>query len=131
MMLTLSQKYVAGAVDASYYQSLGILLSSLRDWSVLIGPLIFFSLGSLTLNYVLYQSKLVPKWLSLWVFIGAALTLLYGFLGIFGFTMSLTSPFALLAMPILAQEIVFAVWLIVKGYNPETIALDMQINPGK
>ncbi|MDD1774720.1 MAG: DUF4386 domain-containing protein [Methanobacterium sp.] len=122
IILTLSQKYVTGAVDASYYQVLGTLMSALHDWAVLIGTLIFFGLGSLTLNYVLYQSRLIPRWLSLWGLIGAALVLVYGLVGIFGLGMGLTSPFALLAMPIAAQEMVFAVWLIVKGFNPSVTA---------
>jgi hypothetical protein len=122
LMLTVSQKYVGGAFDASYYQTLGTLLLALQEWAVLIGTLIFFSLGSLALNYVLYQSKLVPLWLSAWGLIGAVLVFIYGLLGIFGVGMGLTSPFALLAMPIAAQEMVFAVWLIFKGFNPSTIA---------
>jgi hypothetical protein len=122
LMLTVSQKYVGGAFDASYYQTLGTLLLALQEWAVLIGTLIFFSLGSLALNYVLYQSKLVPRWLSAWGLIGAVLVFIYGLLGIFGVGMGLTSPFALLAMPIAAQEMVFAVWIIFKGFNPSAIA---------
>ena len=122
LMLTVSQKYVAGAVDASYYSTLGTLLLALQEWAVLIGTLIFFGLGSLALNYVLYQSKLVPRWLSAWGLIGAVLVFLYGLLGIFGVGIGLTSPFALLAMPIAAQEMVFAVWLIFKGFNLSAIA---------
>jgi hypothetical protein len=121
-MLTVSQNYVAGAVDASYYQVLGTVLLALREWSGLIGTLIFAGLGSMTLNYVLYQSKLIPQWLSLWGFIGAALIVLLGLFGIFGLGMGLASPFALLAIPIAVQEMVFAVWLIVKGFNPSVIA---------
>lgn len=124
IMLTISQKYVAGAVNASYYQALGTLLLALKDWAVLIGTLIFFGLGSMTLNYVLYQSKLVPRWLSVWGLIGAVLVFIYGLLGIFGLEMGLTSPYALLAMPIAAQEMVFAVWLILKGFNSSVIASD-------
>ena len=121
VMLTVSQKYVAGAVDASYYSVLGTLLVALQTWAVLIGTLIFFGLGSMTLNFILYQSKLIPRWLSIWGFIGASLAVIYGLLGIFGVGMDLTSPYAILAMPILVQEMVFAVWLIVKGFNPESI----------
>lgn len=122
-ILTVSQNYIAGAVDASYYQVLGTLLLALHDWAVLIGTLIFFGLGSMTLNYVLYRSKLIPRWLSLWGFIGAVLAVLYGLLGIFGLGMGLTSPFALLAIPIAVQEMVFAVWLIVKGFSKSAIQL--------
>lgn len=124
IMLTISQKYVAGAVNASYYQALGTLLLALKDWAVLIGTLIFFGLGSMTLNYVLYQSKLVPRWLSVWGLIGAVLVFIYGWIGIFGLGIGLTSPYSLLAMPIAAQEMVFAVWLILKGFNSSVITSD-------
>ncbi len=120
-LLTISQQYVAGASYASY-QPLGSLLLALRDWSYLIGTMIFLGLGGLTLNYLLYQSKLVPRWLSVWGLIGAAFILLYGTLGLFGLSTDLTSPSTFLALPIAVQEMVFAVWLIVKGFNPESIA---------
>lgn len=121
IMLTVSQKYVAGAVDASYYSVLGTLLLALKDWALALGTVLFFGLGSLTLNYVLYQSKLIPRWLSIWGAIGAVLVLIYGLTAIFGLGIGLTSPYALLAMPIAAQEMIFAVWLIVKGFNPSAI----------
>jgi len=114
IMLTVSQNSVAGSPDLPL---LGAALLALHDWSVLIGTLIFFGLGSLTLNYVLYQSGLVPRWLSLWGIVGAVLVFSYGLLGIFGVDTGLGSPFMLLAMPIALQEMVFAVWLIAKGFN--------------
>lgn len=123
LMLTVSQKYMAGAVDASFYTAIGTLLLVLKDWAGLIGTLFFAGLGSMTLNYVLYRSKLVPRWLSLWGFIGAALIVILGLSGILGFGMGFNSPFALLAVPIAVQEMVFAAWLIVKGFNPSAIVL--------
>ena len=123
IILTLGQGYVAGAFNASYYQSLGTLLLALRDWSIWMGTLIFFGLGSLTLNYLLYQSKLVPRFLSVWGLIGAALVLLYGLLSLFSLTPNMISSIlTILAVPIAVQEMIFAVWLIVKGFNPAAIA---------
>jgi len=122
ILLTLSQGYVAGAFNASYYQPLGNLLLALRDWSIWMGTLIFFGLGSLTLNYLLYQTKLVPRFLSVWGLIGAALVLLYGLLGLFSLTPNMISSIlTILALPIAVQEMVFAAWLIVKGFNTSAI----------
>lgn len=115
-LLTVSQEYVAGTLDASYFQPLGTFLLALGDWSWIIGTMIFLGLGGLPLNYLLYQSKLIPRWLSIWGLIGAALVLLYGLLGLFDLDPSF------LAAPIAVQEMVFAVWLIVKGFNPSDIA---------
>ena len=124
IILTLSQGYVAGASNVSYYQPLGTLLLALHGWSIWMGTLIFFGLGSVTLNYLLYQSKLVPRFLSVWGLIGAALILLYGLVNLFSLDPlnMLSSILTILALPIAVQEMVFAVWLIVKGFNPAAIA---------
>lgn len=121
-LLTLSRQYTAGAPDALYYQPLGALLLALRDWSYLFGTLIFLGLGALALNYLLYRSRLVPRWLAAWGLIGAASVLLYGLLGLFGLSTGLTSPSTLLALPIALQEMVFAVWLIARGFDPPAMA---------
>ncbi len=122
-LLTLSQDYVAGALDISYYQSSGALLLAIRDWSHVFGTLIFLGLGGLPLYYVLYHSKLVPQWLSGWGLIGAILVFMMGVLGLFGHDTN-GIPVNLLALPIAVQEMVFAVWLIVKGFNPSAIAFE-------
>ena len=116
MMVTVSQSGAAtsGSADLAL---LGTALLALHDWSVLIGTLIFAGLGSVTLNYVLYRSRIVPRWLSLWGLIGAPLIVVYGVLGILGFATDLGSPFMLLAMPLAVQEMVFAGWLIVRGFE--------------
>jgi hypothetical protein len=114
-LLTLSQEYVAGTSPASYYQPSGTLLLALQDWSFTVGTLIFLGLGGLPLYYLLFQSKLVPRWLSVWGLIGAALVLVYGLLSLFDLDPSF------LAAPIAVQEMVFAVWLIVKGFNLSAI----------
>ena len=118
LLLTLSQEFViAGAPDASYYQTLGTLLLATRDWTFMIGSGIFWSLSPLILNYVLYQSKLIPRWLSVWGLVGAILSLVVYLLGFFSI-----NQFDLLFLPIALQEMVFAVWLIVKGFNSSAIA---------
>lgn len=124
IMLTVSQNDAIGTAGAPDLPLLGAALLALHDWSVLIGTLIFFGLGSLTLNYVLYRSGLVPRWLSLWGLIGAALVFAYGLVGIFGLGKGFDSPFFLLAMPIALQEMVFAVWLITKGFDRRAVQPD-------
>jgi hypothetical protein len=123
-MLKVGQGYVTGTSNASMYQPLGTLLLGLYHWAILIGTLIFAGLGSLTLNYVLFRSKLVPRWLSAWGLIGAGLIVLYGLIGILGLTTGF-STLSVLALPIAVQEMIFAAWLIIKGFNLETIT---QIN---
>jgi hypothetical protein len=116
-LLTLSQEYVqAAAPDASYFQTLGSLLLAVWDWALLLGIMIVFGLTALILNYLLYQSELVPRWLSGWGLIGAILLLAAGLLEIFGINLT-----DLINLPIALQEMVFAIWLIVKGFKPSAI----------
>jgi hypothetical protein len=116
LLITLSQEYVkAGASDASYFQTLGTLLLEAGDWSDGISTLAF-SLGALMFYYLLYQSRLIPRWLSGWGLFGATLVLAVGLLGLFGVALEI------LWAPLAVQEMVLALWLIVKGFNPSAIA---------
>jgi hypothetical protein len=72
LLVTLSEEFVnAGSPAASYFQSLGALLVAAHDWAYLLAGLLVFSLGALALNYMLYKSKLVPRFISIWGLIGA------------------------------------------------------------
>lgn len=119
-LLTISKEYVGGTVEAIYYQPSGNLLLALQHWSFEIGTLIFLGLGGFFIYYPLYELKLVPRVLTIWGLIGAACVLLYGLLGLFGLTAG-SETLNLLAAPIAIQEMVFAVWLIVKGFNASIV----------
>ena len=119
-MLSVSTSDGARQAAATDLRTVGSALTALHSWAVLLGTLIFFSLGALTLNYVLYQSRLVPRWLSVWGLLGSIGTFIYGLLGIFGVGTGLGSPYMLLAMPIAFQEMVFAGYLIVRGLRVDT-----------
>jgi hypothetical protein len=112
-LLTLSQEFAkAGAPDASYFQTTGDLLLAARDWAFLIGSGLVWSLSAVILNYLLYQSKLVPRWLSVWGLFGAILSFAAYLPEFFGI-----ASLEILWAPIGVQEMVFAVWLLVKGFN--------------
>ncbi len=115
-ILTISRDYISGSFDAINYQSIGSLLLALQNWSFEIGTLIFLGLGGFFIYYPLYELRFVPRWLSGWGLIGAACVLLYGLLGLFGFTTD-SMLLNILAAPIAIQEMVFAVWLVFKGFN--------------
>lgn len=122
-LLSLSREYVmAGAPVDSYYTTFGGLLLAARDGAFLIGSGFVWSLSALILNYVLLRSKLVPRWLSVWGLIGGVLSLT-AYLSQ-AFNMALTDW---LFLPIASQEMIFAVWLIVKGFNPTASIPNLQI----
>ena len=113
-LLALSREYVqAGAPDAPYYQTAGDVLLAARDGAFTLGAGFVWSLSALLLNVALYRSRLVPRWLSAWGLVGAALSLATYLMQVFS-----VNPTDLLFLPIAVQEMVFAVWLIVKGFRP-------------
>ena len=116
-LFPLSQEFVkAGAPDASYFQSLGDTLLAVRYYAYNVLWPITLSLGALMFYFILYQSRLIPRWLSIWGFTAAPLFPV-SWLSLFG---SVLSGYFLL--PLVLNELVLAVWLIVKGFNSSAIA---------
>ena len=70
--------------------------------------------------YILYKTKLIPRWLSGWSLIGAVLFLGSAFLAMFGYG-SESTIYLLMNAPGGIGEMVFAVWLIAKGFNSSAI----------
>ena len=120
-LIALSQEYLkAGASDASYFQTVGTL--SIAERASVAGLLIpvFLSLGALLFYYLLYQSKLLPRFISVWGLIGVALILTLNLLSLsleVGISIGL-----IFALPIISNEIFLGIWLIVKGFNSSAIA---------
>ena len=122
-LLTLGQEAVkTDALAAPAFQTAGVLLLAMRFWASQVAG-IAFGLGALMYYYVFYQSKLIPRWLSGWGLIAITLHLVAIFFAMFGQIDAFSgSPILFLSAPIFFQEIVLAVWLIVKGFNPSAIA---------
>ena len=120
LLLPLSQVYQAGSPDASNLQVLANVLLETKEIAVF--GMIVFGLGGLMFYYLLFQSKLVPQWLSGWGFIALILGFAAGLLVMFGFFGPTSTISDVLQIPIALQEMVLAVWLIVKGFNPSAIA---------
>jgi hypothetical protein len=113
-VLTLSQQHSADSTNRASIQAVSDALLSIRDHATLAG-VFAFSLGAASYYLVFYQSRLVPRWLSGWgiaatiMMMTACLLALFSDRPITGYT--------LLVLPIAVQEMVLAVWLLVKGFN--------------
>ena len=115
-ILSLSREFISATTPVvSYFEASGALLLAELNWSSILLDFPFV-LSALILNYVLYKSKLIPRWLSGWGFIGGVLYLPGILLGMFG----LTDP-TLLFAPLGLQEMGLAAWLIGKGFNSSAI----------
>ncbi|HMB25120.1 MAG: DUF4386 domain-containing protein [Chloroflexota bacterium] len=121
LLLPLSREYVkAKALDTSHFQTFGNLL---REVSHLPMTVFVFGVGALIFYFLLYQSNLVPRWMSVWGLIAIALHLITGLLIVFGLQSEFSALNSIMNFPIFLQEMVMAVWLIARGFNPSAIAL--------
>lgn len=110
----------AAASEVPGLQALSALLLETHDW-INILLIIVFALGALMLYAILYQSRLVPRWISIWGIIAILLHFITAFLVMFGLVEMLSPVVLAMNLPIFLQEMVMAVWLIVKGFNPAAI----------
>jgi hypothetical protein len=115
------------AVDAVWTQ-ISLTLLSIRSAESIFAQF-SFSLGSLMFYYTLFKSELIPRWLAWWSLIGAVLFLAAAFLVIFGLD-SGSSLYIGLNAPGGLGEMVFAVYLIVKGFNTTAVVYPT-VNQGK
>lgn len=77
-----------------------------------------FGLGGLILYYLLYRSKLVPRFISAWGLIAIIMLLVANSLELLSSSSVMT---IFLATPIILNELFLAIWLIAKGFNSSTI----------
>jgi hypothetical protein len=124
-LLTLSQQFnLAGAAERPALQVIGNLLVSVREHAGLLA-VFAFCVGAFMYYGLLFQSRLIPRWLSGFGIIAIILMLTACILALFnGNRVTSYTP---LWAPIAVQEMVLAVWLIVKGFNPPVKASQ----PGK
>jgi Domain of unknown function (DUF4386) len=115
------------AADASAHASAD-LVRDLRDSASTVGVLAFYT-GATLYYLVFYRSQLIPRWLSVWGLVGTALGLAAGLLVLFQSITVLSGTQIVLNLPIGVQEMVLAVWLIVKGFSPKATALTQPTAP--
>jgi hypothetical protein len=130
-LISVSQHYLTGSgLEIAYFQELGAVLQSVSGWTFSI-YLLIFGFGALFFYSVLYQSRLVPRWISAWGFLGAAFILVGGVLDLTGIAGQGSGPaFELIfAPPIAINEMVLAAWLILKGFSPAALAADHAHGP--
>ena len=120
-LISLSQEFIsAGAPDTSYFQTLGNSLQAQNHWSTLV-YIIVFTLGALMFYSLLYKSKLLPRFISVWGLIAVSLLLAGALVGLFGFIHT-SKIMIFFGPPVALNELTLSVWLFAKGFNPSAIS---------
>lgn len=121
-MVTLHQDFagasgeVAAAVRAS-----GQSLKAVHDWSFLFGPGFMAVINAGLLGSIMYQSRLVPRWIPTLGLIGAPLLLVSDLATLFGAVEAMTTIPSLLVLPLALWELSLGVYLTVKGFRPSPV----------
>jgi len=117
-LVALGNEYIATGADSAALQSMGNVLYQFQHGLAAVGP-IFFLIGATCLYLSFYRTRLIPRWLSVWGLIGVVCSLASALLSFFHVD---TGYGLYLEIVIAPQEMVMAIWLIVKGFNPSAIA---------
>ncbi len=125
-IINLSQNYLnSDGADVAYFEYAGESIRAVNSWAGTTGLLylVVFAFGSLILYAVLYRSRLVPRFISVFGF-GAGLLLLFGSVlaHVDVFTdISGTGVEVIFAAPIALAEVMLSFWLIFKGFDLTTV----------
>jgi len=122
-LIPISKGYLHGTLaEAAFYKNLGDFLIDWNLWGWVFYVLVFGT-GALILYSVLYRSLLLPRWISVFGLVTGILIIASAVFSMFEISFNLPDGMfeLILVMPIAVQEMVMAVWLIVKGFNPSII----------
>ncbi len=78
----------------------------------------FFISGALFFYILLYRTLVIPKFISVWGIIVTIILFIATIIKLFGLELEIVN---VLVIPIILNELFLAVWLIIKGFDFETI----------
>ena len=116
VLVSMSDQLATDGTTSAAAASSANLMRDLRDSAGVVSGLAFCT-GATLYYVVFYRSQLIPRWLSGWGLVGTGLGFLSELLVLFQLVGALSGAQMTLNIPIAIQEMVFAVWLIWKGFN--------------
>jgi hypothetical protein len=116
-VLSISKEYVkAGEPEHSYLQTLGKYFLDARGITRTL-MLLGFCFSASMFYYLLFKTKLLPRFISIWGLIGVVLLFIEIMSNIFDHSLG----GIIIMLPMGLNEIFLGIWLIVKGFNPSAI----------
>lgn len=117
-LIAVGNTYAATGSDSAVLRTIGDLLYQFEALKAPVGSIIFL-IGATCIYLTFYRARLIPRWLSAWGLIAVVSSLASALLNFFHLDTSIGFYLEMVMFP---QELVMAVWLIVKGFNPSAIA---------
>jgi hypothetical protein len=137
-LIPLSREYLAAEVpNAALFQASGAFALGQGFWAGEMGTVALL-LGALILYYILFQSRLLPRFISVWGVIAVVSTVAARVFRVPDLTQGFEPAMALYFL-IVANELFLAFWLLFKGFNsspsdvePEKLSTDQnKIRPAR
>jgi Domain of unknown function (DUF4386) len=100
-------------------------LAAQYQWTFFFAQSFIPAINGVLLGSLLYESRLVPRWLPVLAFIGATLLVVSWFAILFRFMEALSPVAALSAVPIAVWEFSLGVYLTFWGFKPSPITAGM------
>ena len=112
----------AGGTDTASLVALGKSLVAFHNWTFLIGPGFTSGVNTVISAYLMYSSRLVPRFIPVLGLIGGPLVFASATAVLFGLYPQYSVMPAVAALPEFAWELSLAIYLIAKGFNPTATA---------
>jgi len=113
----LGREYIQMGTESVDLQSLGNVV---YEFQGMIGPIgsMMFLIGATFLYISFFRTKLIPRWLTLWGFVGVVPYFIYVLLKYFDLDNGIGFYLEMVLAP---QEMVMGLWLIIKGFNQDAM----------
>jgi Domain of unknown function (DUF4386) len=109
----------AGGADGTALVAVGRGLVAVHDRTFTVGPDLVLGTSTVLIAWLLYQARLVPRWIPVLGLVGGPLVFVSGVAVVLG-SLDQVSPLAgALALPAFAWELSLALWLLIKGFLPD------------
>lgn len=115
-IIPLSKQYLQTTGDLTHFETFGLLLKHMKYKGFQIA-MVALGFGSFFLCYVLYKTKLVPRFFSILGFIGYTALVAKVFAELLGYSVG----GSILYIPGALFEFLMPLWLLIKGFNISAI----------
>lgn len=123
MMALNTLRLQAGDADPDTLVAVGQSLVAIHDWTFRLGPGVVVGVGNgLILGYMMWKTRLVPRFLSILGLIGGPALLIAGVAVLFGTIEAASTPQIIATVPEFFWELLLGLWLLVRGFNAPALA---------